>query len=225
MTGKTGKTRAVPDQCYLSLSLFPLSLTASHNSSRQASSQDNMAANQDKNNSLVQDNKVPDVMQPSMRDVLKLKHKRNFILNLVLGACGYRVVEQELGTLPQSLHTLVVEGGGEREGRGVQVRCLRLLCWLSHLTGGVPEREEVEMMRGGVSQLVLSLLHGCYLASNSRQTAHSCSRLVISLFRWAVRVGTGYVTLYLGTHHKKPQFFTKLYIALNFMTCYVLKHD
>ena len=212
----SGRSRAVPDQCYLGLSLFPLSLegdgatdqdnTAANRDTmvdnqdkKDASDQDTMADNQDKENVANQDkittdqdtncSSVQDIdpgpcaaVNLSMTDLLKLKDCKDFVLNLVLGACQYRVVNQEMRTLPQSLQTLV-EGAGREGGREVQVGCLRLLCWLSRLVAAAPEREEVEIVRDAVSQLVLSLLHACFLASHTRQTAHYCSRLLVSLFR------------------------------------------
>ena len=148
--------RAVPEQCYLSLSLYPLT----HQS------------------------------QPTtpINTLLRLINERVFLLNVILGACLYRVTRREWESLPSPLQALVNGGGREGEeregeGGGLQLQCLQLLCWVSHLQDGVSGEEGIEMVRGMVGRLLVSLFHACFIASHSRQTAHYCSRLIVCLHR------------------------------------------
>ena len=168
--------RAVPEQCYLSLSLYPV-------------------------HGLVH--------QPAMDTLLRVLEKREFLLNLTLGACVYRVTRKEYDVLQPSLQAVVdgcqsgagqggigesrdrsaAEGGGEGSGEGgggegsIQLQCLQLLCWVAAMLDGVSSREGIETLRVVVGQLSVSLLHACFFASHSRQTAHYCSRLIISLHK------------------------------------------
>lgn len=161
------KCRAVLDQCYLSLSLFPLS----------------------------QDTRL----QPTMDTLLSLISKEEFLLNLTLAACHYHVAEKEYDNLPPSLQAVVdglsddnmkdtafnefPESRGKGGSGGTVMQSLQLLCWVSGLQAGLSDREGMGLLHRAVSQLISSLLHTCYFSSHSRQTAHYCTRLVISLYR------------------------------------------
>ena len=159
------RARAVPDQCYLSLSLFPLS-------------------------------RLPGPAEPGMGTLLRLMERREFILNLTLGACNYVVTATEYEDLPQSLRDVVNGesretgeggggggGGGGGIGGGLQLQCLQLLCWVIRVQDGVAGTEGLQRVRGGVAQLLVSLFHACFFTSHSRRTAHYCSRIIISLYR------------------------------------------
>lgn len=168
------KCRAVPEQCYLSLSLYPL----------------------------CRDTRPAEV-EPCMDTLLRLMEKKDFILNLTLGACRYRVTRQEYDGLLPSLQAVVDgckdddgEGGGSKDspatethregGMEAQLQCLQLLCWVGCVHDGVSDKEGVEMVRAAVGQLLVSLLHACFFYSHSRQTAHYCSRLIVSLHRYTL---------------------------------------
>ena len=152
-------------------------------------------------------------MPVKMDVLLRLISKRDFILQLVLGVCGYRVVKDEYSALPAALQAVVdsrgskVEGDGKAEegavrvGRGLKdgvsvaeawggggktmrLQCLQLLCWVGGVQGGVAGKEGKEVVRTAIGQLMVSLLHACFFSSDSRQTAHRCSRLIVSLHRY-----------------------------------------
>lgn len=172
------KQRVIPDQCYLSLSLYPLT----HHITETTECS----------------------LGVSMSTLLRLGRKKEFVLNLILGACLYRVETEEYDRLPETVSYLVGykrEGGGKMkeggEGRtrgdmdggrreyGVreQLQCLQLLCWLSCLYDGVNGTECLAMIRSAVGQLTVSLVHSSFINSRSRQTAHYCARLILSLYR------------------------------------------
>ena len=129
-----------------------------------------------------------------MATLLGAVGRREFLLNLLLGACLYRVERAEYDRLPETLRRLVDEvgggGGGDsggwrrEEGVRTQLQCLRLLCWASRLhDGGGSGRVGVATLRTAVGQLLVSLFNACFFVSHSRQTSHYCSRLIFSLDR------------------------------------------
>lgn len=163
------KSRAVLDQCYLCVCLYPLS-----QDSRQAD------------------------LQLNMDNLLSLMSKEEFLLNLTLAACQYHITRKEYDLLPSSLQTVVdglnnddVEGRGFEEiptagkagNGGMIMPSLQLLCWVSGVQAGLSHREGIELLHRAVSRVIVSLLYSCYFSSHSRQTAHCCSRLLISLYR------------------------------------------
>ena len=134
-----------------------------------------------------------------MDTLLQVMEKREFLLNLTLGACVYRVTRREYDVLQPSLQAVVDGGagrGGERGlsdgpaagdggegGARVQLQCLQLLCWVATVLDGMSSKDGIETLRGVVGQVLVSLLHACFFARGSRQTAHHCSRLIICLHR------------------------------------------
>lgn len=158
------KCRAVLDQCYLSLSLYPLS-----------------------------QHTRPTDATPNMDTLLSLMSKEEFLLNLTLAACQYHVTKKEYDHLPPSLQAAVdddnmkdaaiSESQGKGGSGGMVVKSLQLLCWVSSVEAGLSDREGMGLLHRAVSQLILSLLYTCYFSSHSRRTAHYCTRLVISLYR------------------------------------------
>lgn len=165
------KSRAVLDQCYLCISLYPLS----------------------------QDSRPADV-HLNMDTLLSLMSKEEFLLNLTMAACQYRITRKEYDLLPSSLQTIVDGLNEDKVGRGFKksptaesckkagnggmvMQSLQLLCWVSGVQASLSDSEGIALLHRAVSQVIVSLLYTCYFSSYSRQTAHCCSRLLVSLYR------------------------------------------
>ena len=187
----SARLRPVPDHCYLSLSLFPLS-----HANLDSDCSPTGRENSDKMAATHKEQEDDILTRPLMAVLLRLRERREFLLNLVLGVCQYRVTNQELVSLPLPLQALVNQSQEEEREREGQLVCLRLLCWLTSLAGQLAEREGLEAVCRAVAQLMVSLLHACFLASPSRQTGHLCCRLITSLFRCV-----GSLSLFLSLTH------------------------
>lgn len=130
--------------------------------------------------------------------LLKLIRRTEFVTLVALTACGYRVESAEFKTLPSSLQALVEGGQSKSVTEEEQFKAMELLCWMTvvhgcnadhHLgfsqglillTPFLPSGEGVVVR--AVSQLLISLLHACFIRGN-RMLSHKCVWLLVSLCR------------------------------------------
>ena len=151
------KNKALPEQGSLSVTLHPLS------------EQVGLAAGREK-----------------MKQLVGHMNNHQFALQLVLGACRYRVAGEELDCLPLALREMVQGySSKEEEGRRLQRKSVDLLCWVACAQASVVEREGWGVVREAVGQLMRSLLHSCFIRG-SRRVAHKCARLLVTLHRYSL---------------------------------------
>ncbi len=106
-----------------------------------------------------------------------------FLLRLTMAACKGQVEDGELRGLPEAFKSSVREGNVFSET--MQQRALDVLLWvgLVHVQDGELGAIGFSVLCGAVGQLLLSLLHACYV-KGSRMLAHKCSRLLVILYRY-----------------------------------------
>lgn len=148
------KNKALPEQGSLSVTLYPLTEHVGSAAGRE------------------------------VRLLVEHMKSREFILQLVLGTCCYRVVREELDCLPLSLREMVCGySATEEEERRLRRKSMDLLCWVACAQDSVAGREGWELVREAVGQLMRSLLHSCFIRG-SRRVAHKSARLLVTLHRY-----------------------------------------
>ena len=107
----------------------------------------------------------------------------SFTLRLALAACGGRVERGELRTLPEPLQEGVeCGGGGVGYCREVQEKALDVLLWVGLVHCGSCESGGYALMVNALGQVLVSLLHACFLEGD-RMLSHKCSQLLVMLYR------------------------------------------
>ena len=112
-------------------------------------------------------------------------HDANFILRLTVVACSGQIEDSEMRSLPVTLQASIREG--LHCSADAQQKALDLLLWMSlvHCESGGDELAGYAVLSGAVGQLLLSLMHSCYV-SGTRLLAHKCSRVLAMLYRSAL---------------------------------------
>lgn len=106
----------------------------------------------------------------------------SFILRLTVAACNGQIEDSEMRNLPATFQSSIREG--LRCSAEAQQKALDVLLWMSVVHGESGDGGAgYAVLSGAVGQLLLSLMHSCYV-KGTRLLAHKCSRVLAMLYRY-----------------------------------------